>query len=382
MSAYRRYVLLLLLILILGPDSVLIGQDSPYILKRQTYKVAPSSVNLSPDASMLLTGFSDGSFQLLDPLSFEPLRERKEAHFKAVQAMDMNPAMDLMLTAGHSTLRLWDKQGELVKTWTKHSTTIWNAEISRDGLWAVSSAHNKTFLLWDLKEQSLKTALRGHEDVCLAVSLSPNQQWIASGSKDQTIKIWDLATQEILFSLNGPSLPVLDLEFSPDSRLLAASSQEDDIRIYDVQSRNMLHLLKGHRDRVMEVEFSPCGNYLLSGSDDHSLILWDVKSGEQIHMFFEHASEVTDLVYASDGKSFYSVSPTGDLIHWALDPEIFVLKYFEEDYLKELAAQPVFQARRKGESKKDYQNRQSRSKTLKAEIVDRYYQLYLKEREQ
>jgi WD40 repeat protein len=111
------------------------------------------------------------------------------------------------------------------------------------------------------------------------------------------------------------------------------------------------------------------------------MILWDVRRGEKIYQFLEHGP-ITDLAFHPEGKSFFSTSSTGDLIRWELHPEIFVLHYFEEAYLKDLEAEADLEPRRKGESKKDYQNRQVHAAPLKENIVDRYYQLYLQERDQ
>jgi len=138
------------LALLLGMFQAGFAQEGSYILKRQLFKVPLTSVNISPDGKVLLAGFDDGSFRMLDPDSFLTLLEVKDAHDKAVNAMDMPPKMDFILTAGRNSIKLWDKDGNYLFAWKGHATTIWNAEISKDGKWAVSSAMNKTFLLWDV----------------------------------------------------------------------------------------------------------------------------------------------------------------------------------------------------------------------------------------
>jgi len=344
------------------------------------FKVPPSSINCSPDGSLLLAGFSDGTFRIMDPETFLISVEVTDAHYKAVNAMDISPKMDLILTAGHNSIKLWDRKGKHLFDWNKHATTVWNAEISKDGLWAVSSAMNKTFLLWDVYNSILIEPMRAHEDICMAVSISPDVNLIASGSNDLTIKIWDLETRKVGSTLHGPTQDIYDLEFSPDSRLLVACSKDNSARIYDVAETKLLHILKGHREMVMEAEFSPDGRYLITGSADRSVILWDVPSGEKIHQFFDIEATVMDLVYHPDGLSFYSISTAGDLTRWSVHPEIFVLKYKEESYLKGLSADPVFEPRRKGESKKEYESRQTEAESKRAGILDRLYKEYLRER--
>jgi len=146
-----------------------------------------------------------------------------------------------------------------------------------------------------------------------------------------------------------------------------------------VEEATLQHILKGHRETVMESAFSPDGKYLVTGSADRTIILWDVSGGEKIYQFVEIEGAVTDLVFHPDGRSFFSISTAGDLTGWSLHPEIFVLKYYEQAYLNEISANPVFQTRRKGESRKDFLVRQTEAADIKTEIIKRYYQRYLSE---
>ena len=375
-----QYSIIVVLSLMLGTISTAWAQEDSYILKRQLFKVPLTSINISPDGLFLLSGFEDGSYRLLDPDSFEVKLEVLGAHYKAVNAMDMSPKMDFILTAGHNSIKLWDRSGKHLSDWNDHATTIWNAELSSDGLWAVSSAMNKTFLLWDVNNNALVAHMRGHEDVCIAVSISPDSRLIASGGYDLTVRLWDLETRQVISPLHGPTREIYDLEFSPDGSLLAACSKDKSTRIYGLKEEKLLHLLKGHSDMVMEAEFSPDGNYLVTGSADQSIILWDVLTGERIHQFLDNDATVMDLVFHPNGQSFYSISYAGDLSRWEVNPEIFVLKYYEDPYREELAADPIFEAKRKGESKKDYQNRMAKAAVKKSEIIAHYYDQYLSER--
>ncbi len=373
-TKYHIFIILALLSAFPGNTC---AQDASYILKRQLYKEAPTSINISPDGLFLLAGFNNGSFLLLDPDNFELKLEVAGAHHKAVNAIDMPPKMDFILTAGHNSIKLWDRSGKHLFDWNAHATTIWNAEISSDGLWAVSSAMNKTFLLWDVYNNMLAEQMRGHEDVTMAVCISPDSRLIASGSNDLSVKIWDLETRQVISQLHGPTEDIYDLEFSPNGNLLVASSKDKTARLYDLNEKILLHILKGHSDMVLEAEFSPDGRYLVTASADQSIILWDVKKGERIYQFLENDGAVMDLVFHPDGRSFYSISYAGDLSRWEVDPEIFVLHYFEKSYRDELSADPLFEPRRKGESKKEFEIRAVMASEKKEALLAHYYELYL-----
>jgi hypothetical protein len=131
---------------------------------------------------------------------------------------------------------------------------------------------------------------------------------------------------------------------------------------------------------VMEVEFSPDGRYLISASADQSIILWDAITGDKIHSYLDNEEAVMDLVYHPNGRSFYSISYAGDLTRWRVDPEIFVRRYYPQDYQEELDTDPIFEARRKGESRSEFEDRMKKASQKKEELVARYYKLYLAER--
>jgi WD40 repeat protein len=370
---------LLLLIALIATLQVLVSQEPTYILQRETFKPGIISISFSPDGEMLLAGFVDGSFQVLDPLSFQSTLEVKDAHTKPVTALQMTPKMDYILTAGAKTIKRWDRAGNLKGMYNGHATTIWNLDVSKDGKSAVSTAFNKTFILWDVKTRTTIAHMRGHEDVCLTACISDNNKLIASGSNDLTVKIWDLESREVITTFHGPTDDIYNVAFSPDSRLVAAASAEKSIRIYNIEEKKLVHILKGHRDVVRKVDFSPDGTFLVSASEDNSLMLWETKSGERIFHFTDNEGPILDVKFHPDGKSFYSVSSLGELTRWEMNPEIIVLHYYETPYRSELSADPIFEARRNGESRKDYEARQKTAAQNKTEILERYYKQYLEE---
>jgi len=368
------------MILFLGPSRASDGDD-PYLLQREFFREGPSCIQFSPDGKLLLTGFTDGSFRVLDPQTMEVILEVEGAHDKPVMAMDMPPKMDFILTAGGNMIKLWNRDGKHIGNLSGHSTTIWDAEINSKGNYAVSSAYNKTFLLWDVYNGVVAEYMRGHEDITPAVTFSRDGRLIASGSNDHTLRIWDLETREVVHTLNGPTQDILDVAFSPDGNLLAAASTERSVRVYDVQEEKLVYLLKGHQGPVRKLAFALNGRYLASASEDHSLILWDVKNGDRIHTYTDNRDMLTDVVFHPDGASVYTISRAGYLTRWALDPEIFVIKYYGTPYQEELDNEPLLLPRQSGESRKDYQERMEEAGKKKREIIDRYYRMYLDERD-
>jgi WD40 repeat protein len=80
---------------------------------------------------------------------------------------------------------------------------------------------DNTVKLWNLQGQELKT-LKGHSSSVSSVSFSPDGKTLATASWDNTVKLWNLQGQE-LKTLTGHSSSVSSVSFSPDGKTLATA---------------------------------------------------------------------------------------------------------------------------------------------------------------
>lgn len=138
------------------------------------------------------------------------------------------------------TIKLWDTMtGDLQKTLTGHSGSVWAIAFSPDSKRIASGSSDATIKLWDATIGNLQKTLVGHSGSVLAVAFSPDSKRIASGSSDKTIKLWDvpksLKASRLLGSTIGSSLKfrvwkeiktsetVDSLKFSKDGRRLVTN---------------------------------------------------------------------------------------------------------------------------------------------------------------
>ncbi len=360
-------------------SACLTAQNKDYELNSISFRSPLTAIDISPDGAWILVGSEDGTLTILNAQTLREKLEFEAVSQSAVYDIEMSPKMDVIFLAAGSRIMLYDTTGIHITNWPHHKNTMWSMDISRDGAFIVSTEVNKTFQLSNVYEGRIEAGMRGHDDITLAVAFSPDGKQIASGSNDKKVFLWDLASKEIIGEFQGHSDNIYDVAFSPDGKLIAACSKDRTVRIWNIEENKLLHILKGHQDMVLEIEFSPDGNYLLSASTDQSINLWEVASGERLYAYLENEAGLSDIEFFPDGKTFLSAGVDGKLKLWEINPEIFVLKYFPEEYNKELNENPLFAPREKGEKKADYDLRMEKAATEKAILIEKYYAKYLKQ---
>ncbi len=359
--------------------NILPAQTTDYVMQSVNFKTPVTSVQVSPDGSLILAGFEDGMLRVLDAHHLEKQLETEQAGPAAIYDIEMNPKMDLIFLASGSSIWLYDTTGTRITSWPHHRNTIWSMDLDPSGQYMASTEVNKTFQLIDVYEGEVEQPMRAHDDITFAVAFSPDGKYIASGSNDTQVFLWDLAAREVIAAFHGHSGNIYDVAFSPDGQFVAACSMDKTVRIWDIDKKKLHQLLKGHQEMVLEIEFSPDGKYLLSASADQSIKLWDVTTGEQLYAFLDNDGSIRDIEFLPGGDTFVSVCMDGVLKIHHLHPEIFVMHYYPEEIEKEMAEDPLFLPRQKGEKRSAYEIRTAKANERKEELINLYYHRYLEE---
>jgi WD40 repeat protein len=126
----------------------------------------------------------------------------------------------------------------------------------------------------------LKT-LRGHSNLVLDVSFSPDSQMLASASYDNTVKLWN-RKGEIIRTLKGSTDSVARVRFNPSGKILATTSWDNQIQVWRLDD-TLIKTLEGHKDRVTSISWSNDGKALASASEDKTAIVWNLDLDELLN---------------------------------------------------------------------------------------------------
>lgn len=293
------------------------------------------AVAVSPDGEMIASGGEDNQLKLWNRNG--KLLKTINEHQGSVNAVAFSPDGKLIASGSvDKTIKLWRLDGTLLKTLTGHTNKVYAVAFSPDGKLIASSGDDYTIKLWKLDGTLLKT-LTGHTDEVQAVAFSPDSKLIVSGSNDRTVKLWK-SDGTLLKTLTGHQDEVQAVAFSPDGKLIASASDDYKIKLWKSDG-TFLKTLTGHSDQVMGVAFSPDSQKIVSASWDRTVKLWNL-DGAMVASLSGHGDKVTDVLFSPDGKTLISASEDNTLRLWKRNTSFLKILYGHQKTVNAVAFSP------------------------------------------
>lgn len=285
---------------------------------------------------------------------------------------------DNILAACGNDIKLMDRQGKLIRTFSGYTTDIWSFSYNKNTRRITAGSYAKTIKVWDFITGKPVLLLEGHERSCLPVCFSPSGDLIASGSLDKSVRLWDAATGKEKNKMELHSENIFTLDFHPSGKYVVSASADKTIRLWSVDSGKIVRTYSGHTGAIFDVQFSPDGNHLISCGADKTILLWEAATGKKLYSFIDHTGMVNSVRFSNDGSSFASASDDHTVRLWPLEKKFYLAEsYFEKEIEETASKSPLFAPRGSDESRQDYAAREIEANKFLDSLYDRYYLEYI-----
>lgn len=253
---------------------------------------------------------------------------------RGVHAVAVSPDGQTIATGSlDSQIKLWQRDGTLLKTLSQHSDRIWALAYSPDSVLASGSADG-TVKLWQ-QDGTLRQTLRGHRWGVYSIMFSPDGKLIASSGLDGKINIWQ-RNGRLLKTITEDSA-VLALAFSPDGQILASGGNDTVIKLRNLEGK-VLKTIQGN-GAIQRLVFSPDGQILASAQDNGTIDLWH-RNGNRVQTIYAHSNVIEGLAFSPDSQTLVSGSKDSEVKLWQLNGSLLLALSAHEGGVRGIAYSP------------------------------------------
>lgn len=266
--------------------------------------------------------------------------------------------------------------GSIISTFNKHSGYVNCIDVSSDGKYYLSGAEDKSFKVWNAKNETEYFARNNLDSPVLSacffynsssfiiglengkiqiinsklnttdslknawsdipvwsLKITKDNKKLIAGYENGEIKIWDLASKKVIksFQENGVS-PIVDIEFIQDNKLFAAASYDRTIKIYDINDSKLIKTFTGYTSPNSAFSYSRENNMLINSDFYGRIYFWDFCKAKLIKTIkAEPNGYIVDLDFQNSRKQFITASWLKNIKLWDVNFQKAIKKIHFED---------------------------------------------------
>lgn len=196
------------------------------------------------------------------------------AHRGAIHKLTLSPDLQRFLSASQDfTAKLWDINGNLLKTFKAHQAPVNTAIFSPDGN-LIASAGAEQVLLWEPQTGNVLNKIEFDGEVN-GVLFNPQGTYLV---------VWGDSTSAQLWTVNGDQVatlphdqPLTSAAFHPTLPYLLTTGEDGTIKVWNT-SGGLIATLAGHDGEVYDALFTQ-QSHIISAGEDGPLRRWELQNG-------------------------------------------------------------------------------------------------------
>ncbi|HJT30516.1 MAG TPA: WD40 repeat domain-containing protein [Pirellulales bacterium] len=283
------------------------------------------SIVFEPGGTRMAAGSWDGTIQLWDAASWQPLQSIKK-HEESVASMAF--VREGLCSAGlDGRLFYWLPEVDSISrsgVIAGRDDSVWVATHSPDGKRLFVGGRGQRFELWDAEKHQLIVSRAGHPTTRCAV-FSPDGKTLATGGDDGTIALCDADSGKTRTTLQRHRGSVSAVLFAEEGRSIISVCDGGEVKVWNVGKGAEQATWREHRQQVYCAALSPDETWLITGGgnwttgDPGELLVWRRATGQVHARLAGHRLAVWSVLFLPDGKRFVASDSSGAVKVWNLE---------------------------------------------------------------
>jgi WD40 repeat protein len=287
-----------------------------------------SCVDWSADGLHLASAGQDGKVRLWNPTSGQQIKEMPggAAWVERVAWCPIIPPSPsgrgvggegLLASAAGKKLRLWNLDGEMVREYPDHPSTIADIQWKPKDAILASTGYGKLFL-WSPEQQNAVREFAWNGSM-LVLAWSPDCEYLATGAQDCTVHFWLLKTGEDL-QMAGYPTKVRELAWDAKSRYLATGGGPVS-SVWDFAGKGPAGStpvqLEAHQDNITCLAYQHQGPLLASAGEDGLVALWQPSKQQGTLALARHTAPISQIAWSADDQRLAVGMAEGSVLLYA-----------------------------------------------------------------
>ncbi|KAG0278836.1 Proteasomal ATPase-associated factor 1 [Linnemannia gamsii] len=241
-----------------------------------------SSMDVSPEGALFVTGSEDGTLRIGETESGRITQELK-AHIQYVNTCRFFPSGQVVLSGGGDfLLKVWSAlDGSCPVTMRGHTKPISDTAIVDRGRNVVSSSNDGTVKLWEVASGTMIRTLSQHQDRVNAIALDS----------------WE-STVESTLALDPK-------EVGTEGKLVIAASESGTLYGLDVRASEEAFQRKSYNKAPMRAcAYSAQHSLVVSGTSEGVVEIFDIRKSDQVLNRFQRGTAgISSIVFSGSSSS-------------------------------------------------------------------------------
>lgn len=233
---------------------------------------------------------------------------------------------DQIITAGEdSTLRFWNKSGNLLRTIQSKDGALMSLAIAKKSKKIAVGCESGAVYIYDAKG-NVVDSLKAHNGSIIYMDISNDGKILVTASTDSESIVWNIELGKSEYLEKIKCSPYFKCQYnsviiSNDQKYILAASTDRIARVFDLKGR-LLATLSGHKGEITSAYFSNDDQKIYTFSTDKTIRIWD-KEGNEHGIYSNHTMAVNNAVMNSTNKKIYSCSDDGTIRTWLTPSGIY-----------------------------------------------------------